>query len=57
MTQYNSSLALNAINLWKRKTVSYLLLWYAFSVDISIAVPVFTLSKYNTCALKSKFTH
>ena len=56
MAQYNSSLTLNAINLWSHKNVSYVLLWDAFSVDISVAVPVFTFSKYNTWILTSKLT-
>lgn len=57
MAQYNSSLALNVINLWSHKNASYVLLWDAFSVDISVAVPIFTLSKDNTCILISKVTH
>lgn len=56
MAQYNSSLALTAINLWNHKNVSQVLLWDAFSVDISVAVPVFTFSKYNTCILINKLT-
>lgn len=58
MTQYNSSLALNVINLWKHKSVSFLLLLllFAFSVDILTSESVLTLYKYNTHAFKSKFT-